>query len=50
LVEQKVIWVDGLQSEWAERLAREVISVGGYDGLGVRPGGCGDNEAVMVVG
>ena len=34
-----------LQPEWAERLATEVISVGGYNGLGSRPGGCGDNEA-----
>ena len=32
LIEQEVIWVDGLQPECAERLAGEVINVGGHDG------------------
>ena len=50
LIEQEVIWVDGLQLDCAERLAREAINVGGHDGLDVRPDGCGDNVAVIAVG
>ena len=50
LIEQEVIWVHCLQPGCAERLAREVINVGGHDGLGVRPDGCGDNMPVIVVG
>lgn len=50
LVEQEVIWVDGLQPDCAERLAREVVNVGRHDGLGVRPDGGGDNVAVIAVG
>jgi hypothetical protein len=38
-----------VSSLWAERLAGEVINVGGHDGLGVRPDGCGDNVAVIVI-
>ena len=50
LIEQEVIWVHCLQPEWAERLAGEVADIGGHDGLGVRPDGCGDNVAVIAVG